>query len=75
MSSNNSRAARLVERLEVTVNEWTPKANAEHDKWVAKSSTAEQRDRQQTHQGNLRWSGDKEDRSSDKGTTRPRSPK
>ena len=70
-----SRAAQLVERLDVTCNEWTPKANPEHDKWAAKTTSAASREKQQTHQGNLRWSGDKDDRSSDKGTTRPRSPK
>ena len=71
-----SRAAQLVERLEATCNEWTPKPNAEHDKWAAKSTSKEARERQQTHQGNLRWSGDKEDRKpapdTAKGTTRPR---
>ena len=70
-----SKAGRLVERLGATLDEWTPKADPKHDAWAAKSTSKEARERQQTHQGNLRWSGDKEDRSADKGTTRPRSPK
>lgn len=71
-----TRAAQLVERLDVTLDEWTPKPDPRHDAWVAKTTSAASREKQQTHQGNLRWSGDKEDRKpapdTAKGTTRPR---
>ena len=52
-----SKATRLIERLDVTCEAWTPRSNPEHDKWTAKTTSPQAREQQQTHQGNIRWTG------------------